>query len=140
MKNLSRIDIIGLNGPTGEHYMANIEIDGIVEEDCYKQPTEEYVDYQTRMGNTYEDKEYNIESTIFEQAQENTKAVEHPEHYNWMPIEAWDITKYMDHCSGSAVDYLIRHGRKDKTSAIEDCEKAIEWIKKRIETLRESKT
>ena len=69
-------------------------------------------------------------------------AVNHPSHYcegrQYEPIDViidWDLNM----CRGTALKYISRAGRKDKNKEIEDLEKAIFYLKKEIETLKEKK-
>lgn len=72
-------------------------------------------------------------------------SVNHPSHYTSDPsgIECIDIVKYRDFCIGNAIKYLWRAGLKkdssmeDKEKEIEDLEKAIWYINKKIELLKE---
>lgn len=75
--------------------------------------------------------------------------VEHPSHYTWLKekcgIEVIDIVRHLDFDTGNAIKYLLRYGRKHDTSmtdiekAIEDLEKAIFYIKDKIELLKREK-
>jgi hypothetical protein len=64
--------------------------------------------------------------------------VNHPKHYVNHPsgIECIEITKHMDFLIGNAVKYLWRYESKNKP--IEDLEKAIFYINKRIEVLKDN--
>jgi hypothetical protein len=65
------------------------------------------------------------------------RMVVHPKHYNQVPgIECMDVVKHFDFCTGSAIKYLWRAGCKDPAKTIEDLEKAIYYIKIRIEKER----
>jgi hypothetical protein len=64
--------------------------------------------------------------------------VDHPAHYLKDTgyevidiIEAWDL----DFCLGNAIKYIARSGRKDKDSEIQDLNKSIWYIKRRIESI-----
>ena len=65
--------------------------------------------------------------------------VNHPSHYGKEGdpyetinvIEAWDL----DFCLGNAIKYISRAGKKDKSKEIEDLEKAIWYIQRRIHQL-----
>ena len=64
--------------------------------------------------------------------------VEHPKHYcEGRKYEPWDviIDWKLDYLTGTAVKYLSRAGRKDPSKEIEDLQKAIAYINKRIEVL-----
>lgn len=72
--------------------------------------------------------------------------VNHPAHYTSHPsgIECIDITKHYDFCVGNAIKYLWRAGLKQEqgktniAKEIEDLEKAIWYINKKIEMLKDS--
>ena len=68
------------------------------------------------------------------------EAVNHPSHYGGANsryeaikvIEAWDL----DFCLGNTVKYISRAGKKDKSSEIEDLEKAEWYLRRKIEALK----
>lgn len=62
--------------------------------------------------------------------------VNHPSHYTSHPngIEAIEITKHEDFLTGNALKYILRHKLKGKP--LEDLEKAIWYLKRRIEILK----
>lgn len=66
--------------------------------------------------------------------------VNHPSHYTWLKklcgIEVLDITRHLDFNTGNAIKYLLRAGRKDPKKTIEDLEKAIFYIKDKINMLK----
>lgn len=76
----------------------------------------------------------------------NNDKVSHPSHYTWLKdkcgIEVIDITRHMDFCLGNACKYLLRCGHKSEEGytanekAIEDLEKAIFYIKDKINQLK----
>ena len=78
--------------------------------------------------------------------QQRKSRVDHPSHYLWLKdlcgIEVIDITRHMDFDLGNATKYILRQGHKseegmsDKEKAIEDLEKAIWYIKDKIEMLK----
>lgn len=63
------------------------------------------------------------------------EAVNHPDHYKGSKFEAIDIIEdyQLDFCLGNAIKYILRSGRKEKSKEIEDLEKAIWYVKRRIE-------
>ena len=65
--------------------------------------------------------------------------VNHPSHYTDGKIEVIDFItdKKLGFCLGNAVKYISRAGKKDPTKEVEDLEKAIWYINRYIETLRE---
>jgi len=60
-------------------------------------------------------------------------AVKHPTHYTSHPsgIECIEITKHMGFCLGNAIKYIWRADLKE--NAIEDLEKAMQYIEFEIE-------
>jgi hypothetical protein len=63
-------------------------------------------------------------------------AVDHPAHYGGADnpyeaikvIEAWNL----EFCTGSAVKYIARAGKKDATKLVEDLQKAVWYLRRRI--------
>ena len=68
------------------------------------------------------------------------EAVNHPTHYGGESnvyeaikvIEAWDL----DFCLGNAVKYISRAGKKDPSKELEDLNKAIWYLKRRVEQIQ----
>lgn len=77
---------------------------------------------------------------------EKSDNVNHPSHYTSDPsgIECIEIVKHRDFCVGNAIKYLWRAGLKhdhnedSTTKEIEDLQKAIWYINKKIEMLQAS--
>lgn len=75
--------------------------------------------------------------------------VNHPSHYSWLKekcgVEAVDIARHLDFCTGNAIKYILRAGHKtdaDKSAIekeIEDLKKAAWYIQDRIELLEKIK-
>lgn len=71
--------------------------------------------------------------------------VKHPNHYTDTPfgLEVIEITKHYDFCTGNALKYIFRHGKKVydglsvKDSAIKDLRKAIQNLEFRIKVIEE---
>jgi len=66
-------------------------------------------------------------------------SVSHPKHYGGNTtyeaikvIEAWDL----DFSLGNAIKYISRAGKKDPSKEVEDLEKAVWYIKRKIERLK----
>ena len=65
--------------------------------------------------------------------------VNHPNHYGGennpyeaiKVIEAWDL----DFCLGNAVKYISRAGKKDASKELEDLNKAVWYLNRRIEQI-----
>lgn len=67
--------------------------------------------------------------------------VNHPSHYTDGKIEVIDYIedKQLGFCLGNAVKYISRAGKKYKDKEIEDLEKAVWYINRRIKELEEGK-
>ena len=67
--------------------------------------------------------------------------VNKPKHYAGTKIEVIDYIedKELGFCLGNAVKYISRAGRKDPNKEIEDLQKAIWYINRRIQELQEGK-
>lgn len=66
--------------------------------------------------------------------------VNHPSHYTYGKIECIDFItdKDLNFCRGNAVKYIVRAGHKDPNKEVEDLEKAIFYINKEIECIKEA--
>lgn len=66
------------------------------------------------------------------------EAIIHPTHYKKSKYEVWDINIAFDlpYCLADAVKYIVRAGVKDKTKEVEDLQKAIAFIQREMERLR----
>ena len=64
--------------------------------------------------------------------------VDHPSYYNDGKIEVIDYIedKSLDFHLGNAVKYISRAGKKNKDKTIEDLEKAVWYINRKIELLK----
>lgn len=65
------------------------------------------------------------------------KAVAHPSHYNFGKIEVVEFIedqKLDFHC-GNAVKYVCRAGRKDPAKEVQDLQKAVWYLQRKIEVL-----
>ena len=68
-------------------------------------------------------------------------SVNHPNHYNTGgievidAIEAWDFGEGFNR--GNAIKYIVRAGRKDKSTEIEDLEKAGWYIQREIARMKQ---
>ena len=67
----------------------------------------------------------------------NSDTVNHPKHYTSHPsgIECIQVTQHYDFCTGNAIKYLWRAGKKNQDATVEDLKKAIWYINKKIEML-----
>ncbi|MFE4513785.1 DUF3310 domain-containing protein [Kitasatospora sp. NPDC056783] len=68
---------------------------------------------------------------------EKSDAVNHPDHYTWLPVEVIEITRHFNFVRGNALKYLLRAGRKG--SALQDLQKARWYINYEISQLEEQK-
>lgn len=85
------------------------------------------------------------ESTSEQKDSPSKDKINHPSHYSYLKelcgVEVIDITRHMDFDTGNALKYLLRAGHKseqgydDTTKAIEDLQKAIFYIKDKINML-----
>lgn len=68
--------------------------------------------------------------------------VNHPSHYTDGKIEVIDYIedKGLDFCLGNAVKYISRAGRKDQSKEVEDLQKAIWYINRKIEQIGKEKS
>ena len=72
-----------------------------------------------------------------------TDNVNHPNHYcEGRKYEPWDVIVdwQLDYLTGNAVKYLSRAGRKDPDREVEDLQKAIAYISRRIDFLQSIKS
>lgn len=71
------------------------------------------------------------------------ESVDHPKHYGGKEnpyeaikvIEAWDL----DFCLGNVIKYLSRAGKKHIDKEIEDLEKALWYLQRKIEYLKKNR-
>lgn len=74
--------------------------------------------------------------------------VNHPKHYTDHPsgVECIDITEHYNFCVGNAIKYLWRQGLKEESGKrmadkqIEDCEKAIWYINRHINSIKKAQS
>lgn len=114
---------------------------------CIKSILQEVKQLQDEVSNL--EKLYNSiypqESTSEQKDSSLKDKVNHPSHYSYLKelcgVEVIDITRHLDFDTGNAVKYLLRAGHKseqgydDTTKAIEDLQKAIFYIKDKIDLL-----
>lgn len=64
--------------------------------------------------------------------------VNHPSHYTDGGIETIDFieAKQLDYYTGNAVKYISRAGKKDPSKEVQDLEKAIWYLKRKVEQLK----
>jgi len=72
----------------------------------------------------------------------SSENVDHPQHYGGdtqyeviKVLEAWDLDFHL----GNVVKYVARAGKKDKSKEIQDLEKALWYLKRKIELLKGEK-
>ena len=76
-------------------------------------------------------------------ASRGREQVEHPPHYNWHPagIEAVDVCEAFPYNLGNAIKYIFRSGGTVTKGDIEtDLEKAIWYLRRELERLRDGRT
>jgi len=68
--------------------------------------------------------------------------VDHPDHYNEGKIEVIDVIEdwRLGFHLGNAVKYIGRAGKKDSAKEIEDLEKCVWYIERKIKLLKDAKT
>lgn len=73
--------------------------------------------------------------------EDKEKNVNHPSHYTDGKIEVIEFIedKGLGFCLGNAIKYISRAGKKDPNKEIEDLEKAIWYIKRRIKQIEDSR-
>lgn len=77
-----------------------------------------------------------------------SERVSHPPHYSWLReacgVEVIDIARHLDFCTGNALKYLLRAGRKGEAGysraekEAEDLRKAVFYINDRIRQVEAS--
>lgn len=67
-------------------------------------------------------------------------SVNSPSHYTDGKIEVIDYIedKKLGFCLGNAIKYISRAGKKDKDKEVEDCKKAIWYLKRHIKNIEEA--
>ena len=78
-----------------------------------------------------------LDSIFAEDNPEEKESVNHPEHYNKHKIECLQVVELFNFNRGSAMKYIWRSGEKDKKREIEDLEKAMFYIDREIERIKE---
>lgn len=81
---------------------------------------------------------------LYSEAPEDTSEgdlVNHPSHYTDGKIEVIDYIedKGLGFCLGNAVKYISRTGKKDQSKEVEDLQKAIWYINRKIEQISREK-
>lgn len=63
--------------------------------------------------------------------------VNHPAHYNhYQGLEIIDLTEQMNFNKGNAVKYIARAGLKNPDTEVEDLEKAVWYLQREIDRIR----
>ena len=110
--------------------------------DCKKCWSKEYIpaEYPVNLG---DDLSISQDVEIFKRAYEkylkDEDPVNSPSHYNDGKIEVIDYIedKKLGFCLGNAIKYISRAGKKDPEKEVEDLNKAIWYINRRIKEVRE---
>ncbi len=63
--------------------------------------------------------------------------INHPKHYNQLPIECIDVVKHFDFCIGNVIKYCWRAGLKQSDTELEDLKKAKFYIEYKIKMLED---
>ena len=62
-----------------------------------------------------------------------------PKHYQLRNgFQVIDLTETLDFCSGNCIKYIARAGNKTGESTLDDLEKALWYLMRRIENVRKS--
>lgn len=80
-----------------------------------------------------------MEQELLQHLKTKMEMVNHPQHYGGKNntyeaikvIEAWNL----DFCLGNAVKYISRAGKKDASKELEDLNKAVWYLNRRIEQI-----
>ena len=80
-----------------------------------------------------------MEQELLQHLKNKMEMVNHPNHYGGenntyeaiKVLEAWDL----DFCLGNAVKYISRAGKKDASKELEDLNKAVWYLNRRIEQI-----
>lgn len=80
-----------------------------------------------------------MEQELLQHLKTKMEMVNHPRHYGGenntyeaiKVIEAWNL----DFCLGNAVKYISRAGKKDASKELEDLNKAVWYLNRRIEQI-----
>ena len=66
-------------------------------------------------------------------------AVNYPAHYTSGKIEVWDfiIDKNLSYCLGSVIKYVVRAGKKDPLTKLQDLEKAQAFLAREIRRVKQ---
>lgn len=72
---------------------------------------------------------------------ETSDSVNHPKHYTFGKFEVLEVIEdwKLDYHCGNAIKYIARAGRKNPEKEIEDLEKAIFYLSRKIENLMGAK-
>lgn len=79
-----------------------------------------------------------LRQTKVENSPKEFDEVNRPKHYCDGKIEVIDFIedKQLNFCRGNAVKYIARAGKKNKSTEIQDLEKAVWYLQHEIETLK----
>ena len=108
--------------------------------------TEDIVDVSPEFKRLFRNKRKSTPSVyVGSEIKKDADDVKHPNHYTDTPfgLEVIEITKHYDFCTGNALKYIFRHGKKIydgltvKASAIKDLRKAIQNLEFKIKFIEE---
>lgn len=79
-----------------------------------------------------------LRQTKIENSSKEFDEVNRPKHYCDGKIEVIDFIedKQLNFCRGNAVKYIARAGKKNKSTEIQDLEKAVWYLQHEIKTLK----
>ena len=148
MVKFSRIDIVGLNGSTGEHYMSlDKSYDSQVQIEPPSQvygPITKHPSVPVYLDMALESPEEEIlRLDPFLHGKDKFHPVTNPSHYDLIPekdIQAIDVIRaaltedeFLGYCKGNSLKYLLRGGKKTNESDSKDAAKARQYIDLRLE-------
>ena len=61
--------------------------------------------------------------------------VDHPSHYNALPVECIDVVEHMNFCLGNAIKYIWRAGLKPGTDKVTDIKKSIWYLQRELQRI-----
>ena len=64
-------------------------------------------------------------------------SINHPKHYNQLPIECIDVVKHFDFIIGNVIKYCWRAGLKNSDTELDDLKKAKFYIEYKIKMLED---
>lgn len=142
MSKKAMIELVRENGgnPAGTHVLGTYEYTANSGAEVYTYASADSCHYSVWVWPTRREALHDTFSGVFVT---DDSVVEHPKHYNdveGMP-EVWDILDafFPDNpLVWNAGKYLLRAGRKDSNSEIQELEKMVQYAQRRIDKLKET--